>query len=667
MFHRLVHISQSGIFGFIHRLSSLPRSVRQAVILTLDLTSCFFTVILAYWLRTGEWVLPNGPLARFFLLSALIWIIVSVIFGTYRSIVRYSGARTLVSLGIASVIQSVLLSSILLLLTIPGVPRTMAVIQPLVMMMAIASIRLFGRFALVDMQRHRSIKGATRRILIYGAGLAGQQIAAALDTQSDVKLIGFADDDLRLRGQKLDGKPVYSAKSFADLVDKLSITEVILAMPSASKTRRYSIVADLAPLSVRVTTLPELPELAGGRISLSDLHDIDVVDLLGRDPVTPDRGLLEATVRGRTVLITGAGGSIGSELAQQVLRVGPKRIILLEMTEFALFSIEQAALTLSRHGTLKEHQVEIFPELANCTDTDSVERIFNRYKPDTVFHAAAYKHVPLVEQNPVSGVGNNVFAALNIAAAAEKHGARHCILISSDKAVRPTSLMGASKRVCEMILQAFHARGSKTIFAMVRFGNVLGSSGSVVPLFRRQIANGGPVTITDRAITRYFMTIPEAAQLVVQASGMAEGGDVFLLDMGDPVRIVELAESMIRLSGYTVQSVKNPDGDIAIIEVGLRPGEKLFEELLIDDKSFATGHPSIFRANERVVPWDELSQAIERLRLATSKGDGVSVRQIMVELVPEFGMAPPIAPVLPMSPIQASRHAQFAAIDMKYK
>ncbi|MFM6852582.1 MAG: polysaccharide biosynthesis protein, partial [Sphingopyxis sp.] len=633
MFERLFHAGQGWLILSIRWLAMRDRLIRQMVVIGFDMAACALSVPVAFWLRLGQWTAPSVAMVAFCSLSALIWMGVAVATGVYRSVVRFSGARTLMGLAVAATVHAGLLGGLMLIQSIPGIPRTVAIIQPLVMLVLVASGRLLARYILMDVLHHRSPKHRLRRIMVYGAGMAGQQVAGALQSQGGVKLAAFVDDDARLSGRKLDGTVVYGPDKLADVVNRHDVTEVILAMPSAPKTRRKEIVAALAPLSVRVSTLPDFSELLDGKVSLSDLHEIDVVELLGRDPVDPDRRLLGATVEGRTVMITGAGGSIGSEVAQQVLRAFPRRVILVEMTEFALFSVEQAMARLRENPAFDGRAIEIVPELANCTDGAAMDRIFNRHRPDTVFHAAAYKHVPLVEQNPVSGVSNNVFGTLVAAQTAEKYGVSHFILISTDKAVRPTSLMGASKRVCELVLQAFAARGSQTVFAMVRFGNVLGSSGSVVPLFRKQIAAGGPVTVTDRAITRYFMTIPEAAQLVIQASGMAHGGDVFLLDMGDPVRIVDLAESMIRLSGLTVRNERNPDGDIEIVEVGLRPGEKLFEELLIDDAAFATDHSCIFRANEQIIDWPQLSAALERLRAIVAAGDGAGVRTILLELV----------------------------------
>ncbi|MGN6689326.1 MAG: polysaccharide biosynthesis protein, partial [Sphingopyxis sp.] len=475
-----------------------------------------------------------------------------------------------------------------------------------------------------------------RRVLVYGAGRAGQQLALSLRHESQVYLVGFVDDDLRLDGQRLDGIPVFGSHRLEEILADTDVDEVLLAIPSASRARRREIIERLQKTDAYVRSLPSLTHIIEGSITVNDLREIQIDELLGREPVAPNEVLMGKTIVGKTVLVSGAGGSIGSELCRQILLCHPKKLILLEQSEFALYAIEQELLN---HIRSAGHDVSLVLELANVAERSTMMRVYKHHRPDTVFHAAAYKHVPLVEANPVSGMRNNVMGTLHSVEAAEACGVANFTLISTDKAVRPTNIMGASKRVCELILQARanEKAANSTIFSMVRFGNVLGSSGSVVPLFQAQIAAGGPITITHRDITRYFMTIPEAAQLVIQATAMAKGGEVFVLDMGQPVQILDLARSMIRLSGLSVRDSEDPDGDIEIVETGLRPGEKLYEELLIGDNPEPTNHPRILRAREKLWPWAEMKRALDELdAVIRGSGDPLAMVQVIAKLVPEY-------------------------------
>ena len=612
------------------------REKRLALVLSVDVLSGLIATAVAYWLRLGQLPDANRNLLEFGLIAVVAWMIAAAQLQIYRSMIRHSGSRSVIDLVGAAALQAGVLSAVMLLFPLPGLPRTLAVIQPMVNLGFVSAIRLLARYLLVELDVGERKASSPRRLLIYGAGEAGRQLGAALANHRGLKLQAYIDDARSLIGRRLEGVRVYGPEAAGSLIERFGIDEVMLAIPGAPKARRKEIVMSLAMERVRVSTLPDLGQLLDGNLSLADIHEVDVVELLGRDPVDPDRGLLAAVVTGRTVLVTGAGGSIGSELAQQILRLEPRQIVLVDLSEFALFSIEQALREfVDASPELGLGEVEIVPELANCASLIVMQRLFSRYRPQTVFHAAAYKHVPLLEQNPVVGAGNNIFATLYTAPMAERYGTERFIQVSTDKAVRPTSLMGTTKRICELILQALHQRGSTTVFSMVRFGNVLGSSGSVVPIFRKQIAVGGPVTITDLGMTRYFMTIPEAAQLVIQAGGLATGGEVFLLDMGDQVRIVDLAEAMVRLNGKTVRSREFPGGDIEIREVGLRPGEKMYEELLIDSTAEPTSHPGIFRARECALPWSKLEPVLERLRMAIERGDSAGVKLILNELVPE--------------------------------
>jgi FlaA1/EpsC-like NDP-sugar epimerase len=472
-------------------------------------------------------------------------------------------------------------------------------------------------------------------VLIYGAGSAGRQLAVSLRHEPGMALHGYIDDDERLAGQRLDGVPIFRSNDLQTLISKLQVDTVLMAIPRLSRQRREALVNKFKDISVHILMLPAVADFVDGKVSIHDLRDIEVADLLGRDPVPPNQLLLHKTITGRSVMVTGAGGSIGSELCRQIVSLNPAKIILVEMTEHALYSIEDE-LREAQKACLIDDRIAIHAELGSIADAGTTRRLFNRWRPETVFHAAAYKHVPLVEENVIAGMRNNIFGTLYCAMEAERAGARHFILISTDKAVRPTNVMGATKRICELVLQGFSTRGSGTRFAMVRFGNVLGSSGSVVPRFQRQIRDGGPVTLTHRDVTRYFMTIPEAAQLVIQAGAMAANGEVYVLDMGEPIRIYDLAHTMINLSGLTVRDAGNPDGDIEIHEIGLRKGEKLYEELLIGNSPRKTSHPRIMQAREEFLEWPILSVELDRLILVLEQGNRIDALKILCQLVPDY-------------------------------
>jgi FlaA1/EpsC-like NDP-sugar epimerase len=471
------------------------------------------------------------------------------------------------------------------------------------------------------------------RVAIYGAGAAGNQLANALASSSEYHPVVFIDDKKELQGSTVSGIHVYAPDDLPDLVVDKGIAKILMAMPSLTKASQRRILDKLEPLKIKTLVTPPFKSLISGLAQVQDVREIEIEDLLGRDAVEPMHGLMAKCITGKSVMVTGAGGSIGSELCLQILRQRPARLILFEMSEFALYTIEQELNALKK--TLGA-ELELIPFLGSVLDSAKTLQVMRVYRVDTVYHAAAYKHVPLVEHNPIEGVRNNVFGTLHLARTAIAAGVSHFVLVSSDKAVRPTNVMGATKRLAELILQAFSRTQDKTRFCMVRFGNVLGSSGSVVPLFRRQIMAGGPVTITHPDITRYFMTITEAAQLVLQAGAIGEGGDVFVLDMGEPVKIVDLAKRMVHLSGLELRSDQTPDGTIQIDFVGLRPGEKLYEELLISDNVIGTGHPLIMRAQEAELPWEELQDALARLDAACTQFDHETVRTLLRQIVREY-------------------------------
>ena len=612
---------------------SLSRFAKRLIVLALDSALCVFTVLIAFYLRLGEWVPLFGSdawqPAWAALVSLLLALPIFVTHGFYRAIFRYTGWSALMTVAKASLFYGVMYAGILVLVGVPGVPRTIGVIQPMLLLLLVGASRAVARFWLGGLYHSQLRLAALPRVLIYGAGSAGRQLAAALANSHEMRVVAFLDDDRRLQGHLMNGLPIYDPANLGDLVAAENITTVLLALPSASRKRRNEILTRMLGAHVSVRTLPSVAELSQGKIGVSDLRELDIDDLLGREPVAPDAELLTRNIRGKVVLVTGAGGSIGGELCRQIVQAGPAVLLLVEQSEFALYAIHQELQAEAGEGGC-----ELVPLLASVQDAQRMRGIIATWGPQTVYHAAAYKHVPLVEHNPVEGVRNNVFGTLVTASVARECGVADFVLISTDKAVRPTNIMGASKRLAEMVLQALADRsGAATRFAMVRFGNVLGSSGSVVPKFRQQIRDGGPITLTHPDITRYFMTIPEAAQLVIQAGAMGRGGDVFVLDMGLPVKIMDLALRMIELSGLELRDAAHPDGDIAIEITGLRPGEKLYEELLIGDNPLPTKHPRIMKAHEDFLAWDALRAQLDALELALRDNDVAGLRRLLQTLV----------------------------------
>lgn len=607
---------------------ALPRWTKRSVVLMLDASLCVLTVWLAYYLRLGEFVALSGVASSAVLVSVGIALPLFVVSGLYRAIFRYSGWPALLAVARAITIYGLIYASIFTAIGIQDVPRTVGVIQPILLLIFVGLSRTLARVWLGDQYQGILKQAARPKTLIYGAGLTGRQLVAALASSHEMQVIGFLDDDDRLHGHILNGKRIYNPKDLVSLASTLALSNVLLAMPSLSRKRRNEILAQIQSAHVAVRTLPSMIDLAQGRVSISDLQELDIDDLLGREPTPPNHILLAKNVCSKVVMVTGAGGSIGGELCRQILSLGPSKLVLIEQSESALYGIHQEFETrLSSRGPV------LVPLLASVQDIDRMSEIMSIWRPDTVYHAAAYKHVPLVEHNITEGVRNNVFGTLCVAQAATHNGISDFVLISTDKAVRPTNVMGASKRLAEILLQAIADMKPSTKFSIVRFGNVLGSSGSVVPKFRQQIREGGPITLTHPDVTRFFMTIPEAAQLVIQAGAMAKGGDVFVLDMGQPVKIIDLARRMIQLSGLTVKNEESPDGDIAIEIVGLRPGEKLFEEVLIGDNPEKTIHPRILKAFEVFIPWLQLESKLNALKIALSVNDAELIRSIMQELV----------------------------------
>lgn len=573
--------------------------------------------------------------------SLLIALPLFTVFGLYRAIFRYAGMQMLFTLNKALAIYALVYALIFVAIGVDGVPRSVGLIQPIIFAVGVVASRLLVRRMLGN-YGHRQKRKGVPKVLIYGAGAAGRQLATGLSQAQEVIVVGYVDDDERLHGQVLNGLPIIGAAQIKSLILKQEVSQIYLALPSASRHRRNEIIQNLLPHKLLVRTLPGLMELTSGKLVMSDLKELDIEDLLGREPVPPTPEMMAKNNTGKTVLVTGAGGSIGSELCRQVLKTAPSHLLLVELNEYALYAIEQELRkAMGERDALPNVQLtRVTPLLADVRNQARMAEVLQTWKPDTVYHAAAYKHVPLVEHNPSEGLRNNVFGTKVLAEQAMAHGVSDFVLISTDKAVRPTNVMGASKRLAEMLLQALAQQvlqqGGKMRLSMVRFGNVLGSSGSVVPLFRKQIELGGPITLTDARITRYFMTIPEAAQLVIQAGAMARGGDVFVLDMGESVKIIDLARKMIELSGLTLRDEANPDGDIAIHVTGLRPGEKLYEELLIGDNPMPTEHARIMKAHEEFLTWSELQSRLQALELALDKNDVPLVRAQLKELVPGY-------------------------------
>ena len=621
------------------------RNKKRLVLLFGDILLIPAALWLAFSLRLGEIYLPADEIPYLFLLAPVLSVPIFIRFGLYNAIIRYIGFHALWTVIQAVSIYALLWGTLALLSGVDGLlPRSVIIINWFIALMFVGGSRMIARWWLSGINPIRRINsltasaGGRKNVVIYGAGSAGIQLASALSFGSDYRPIAFIDDDVLLKNHQINGYKVHQFTHLGGLIEKHKVTDVLLAIPSASRSRRNKVVKMLEPYPVHVHTLPSIDELAQGKIKIEDIREVEIEDLLGRDSVTPNPDLLHANIKGKNVLVTGAGGSIGSELCRQIIQLEPDCLVLFDNSEYALYSIEKELKGLvnnlvAGNGELSQTKVSLFPILGNVCEQNRMERVCEAYGVQTIYHAAAYKHVPLVESNPAEAINNNVFGTLHAAQAAINTGVETFLLISTDKAVRPTNTMGATKRFAELILQGLSNNNTGTRFSMVRFGNVLGSSGSVVPLFREQIARGGPVTVTDPKIIRYFMTIPEAAQLVIQAGAMGKGGDVFVLDMGEPVKIFELAKTLIHLCGLEVKDDDHPDGDVEIQFTGLRPGEKLYEELLIGDNVTETEHSLIMRAQEEVLEWSEMRQFLNQFEDALSTCDQDKIRELLLEAV----------------------------------
>jgi FlaA1/EpsC-like NDP-sugar epimerase len=614
-----------------------PRWFKRTLLIINDFVLLTLALWAAYSLRLSQLYVPE-TLPKVLLMAAapLIGVAVFHLRGLYKLVTRFIGPEGTTKIYLAVIIATVAWALVVYMSGVRDHPRSAVVIYGLIAALLIRLSRQWAGAALLRAApQHKPVSFDERKpVIIYGAGTIGIQLLRALNETGKYKTVAFIDSNPSLAGQFVHGVKVVRPEKISRVIDKEGVKEVLLATPSAVRGERRIALKLLEAYPVMVKTLPALEEIASGRVEVSDLRPIEVEDLLGRDPVSPDLELLTANVSGKVVMITGAGGSIGAELTRQLLKLGPKTLVLFELSEVALYEIsmeiEQLKRRLEEAGSSAPSETAVVEVLGSVLDRKLVARTIQQLGVEVIYHAAAYKHVPIVEANPFAGLQNNTFGTLAVAETAKKLGVERLVLVSSDKAVRPTSIMGASKRLAEQILQALaEQRGTSTIFTMVRFGNVLDSSGSVVRRFRNQIKAGGPVTVTHPEVIRYFMSIPEAAQLVIQAGTMASGGEVFVLEMGTPVKIDDLARTMVRLSGLEMRDETHPDGDIAIEYVGLRRGEKLYEELLIGENTTGTSHPRIFKNSEPILPYEELTAALERLEDAIQRMDEADVQELL--------------------------------------
>ena len=631
-------------------LLALPRWTKNLIALAFDIFLIVMSVSLAYFLRLGVFLPLSTHTAEHFPLPALvagilIAIPIFLLFGLYRTVFRFVGRASFVLIAGALAIYGAIYIVIFSVIGVAGVPRTVGIIQPIVLFSLMVTVRVLGKLWLSGYFQSHVPRSKRRKILIYGAGAAGRQLASQLWPIEDNQVVAFLDDDVAIQGQQILGLPVFSPTEIRNVATKRNVDEVLLAIPSLGRNRRNEIIADLQDNSLSVRTLPSYNDLINGRVRVSDIQDLSIEEVLYRDIVEPDTELMKKDIANKIILVTGAGGSIGGELCRQIMELEPKRLILFEQNEFALYTIQNELNKIKQ--SLEAHpSFEIIPILGSITNERLVRFVIETNEVNSIYHTAAHKHVNLVEMNSIEGVWNNVFGTRVIAQAACELSVDKFVQISTDKAVRPTSIMGASKRIAEMVLQGFSAKYPNTAFAMVRFGNVLESSGSVVPIFKKQISEGGPVTVTHPEVTRYFMTITEAAELVIQAGAMTSSSTyssgiapVYLLDMGNPVKILDLATQMIALSGLSVfDPATNPEGDIQIKMIGLGPGEKLFEELLIGDAAFETEHKKISVAHETCMPEKDLSKLLDDISNSITANDADLLYRVLKASFPLLGV-----------------------------
>ena len=632
-------------------LINLSRFQKKLLLVFFDSIFVVIILIASFSIRFGYWYVPQNDLFWLIFGSPIIAIPIFFHFGMYRAIVRYFGFNSLWSLAKALTFYAILWGLLTFMTSIELIPRSVILINWLLGIISIGGYRMLGRWFLSWSQSDSVIN-----VIIYGAGSAGRQLSIALTQSSEYMPVAFIDDNSELHRQSINGIEIFSKQDIDKIIHQKKATEILLAMPTISNSERSEIINFLESFPLLVRSLPGVSELAQGKVKIADLREISIKDLLGRNFVEPNKELLSLNIKKKVVLVTGAGGSIGSEICRQVLFLKPQTLILFEQNEYALYSIDKELSLISKSS------ISIVPVIGSISNMVRLNNIIENFNVQTIYHAAAYKHVPMVEFNNAEGVSNNIIGTLNCVEASIKNKVETFVLISTDKAVRPTNTMGATKRFAEMILQAknlsekaksYQNKGqshkideANTKFSIVRFGNVLDSSGSVIPLFKEQIKRGGPITVTDPEIFRYFMSIPEAVELVIQAGAMSKGGDVFVLDMGEPVRILDLAKKMIRLSGLKIKDKLNPDGDIEIKFTGLRPGEKIKEELLIGDNVSETSNPMIMSADESMLSWNDLKPIIDELKLVINMNDSKKLRALLIQAIPEFSPQGDIADIL---------------------
>ena len=621
----------------LNTLPSQPRSVKTFFGISLDFACSIFSVWVAYYLRLGDFVSLSERGLSALVLSILIAFPIFYFFGLYKTIFRYSGINSLLTVSRAMFSYSIIYTLLISFIGIRGIPRTLGIIQPLLLLVLICSWRLLVRYILRKLNNDHYAKNDVVNALVYGAGKAGRQLVRAMQENTDISLKGFIDDDLSQQGCKIDGKLIYPPDDISKLILKKDISLILLALPSIPKKQRTKIIRNLTKYKIAIRSIPEISEIAKGERLITEFVDLDIDDLIDRVEVEPFQSLMKKNIFHKTILVTGSGGSIGSELCRQIIRFKPKILLLVEISEYALYTVHYEL------EQLKSSEIEILPLIGSVQDKRRMEEIISIWKPATIYHAAAYKHVPIVEYNLIEGLKNNVLGTFELAKLASINKVSNFVFISTDKAVRPTNIMGATKRLAELCLQALNKKynqsnieNKKTKFSIVRFGNVLDSSGSVIPKFRDQIKKGGPLTLTHQEITRYFMTITEAAQLVIQAGALAKGGDVFILDMGQPVKIYDLAVRMVEFSGLSVKDKLNNKGDIEIQITGLRPGEKLYEELLLSENPRKTKHPKIFRSEEPFIEYSELEKEINALKEIIMENDLENIRKKLKKVVIDY-------------------------------
>jgi FlaA1/EpsC-like NDP-sugar epimerase len=610
---------------------NLPRFAKQIIAIIFDLSLCVLCTWFAFYLRLDQLFLIQGVVLTAVIVSVVLALPVFWLLGLYRTIFRYSGLSIMFSVSIALLVYGLLYFLIFGIFGVTGIPRSIGILQPMLLFFAIVTSRILVKYLLGGNYFFKDKSQFLKKALVYGAGDNGRQLASALANNNELKVVGFLDDDDRLHGQVLQGHQIYSPLKIADLIKSKQVQLVLLALPNIPRSRRNEILKNLSNYPLQVQTLPTVIDIIQGRVSLSDIKDLDVDDILNRDQVLPNSELLSKNITSKVVLVTGGGGSIGSELARQIIKLNPQKLLLLELNEFALFKIYEELNIINKN-------LKIIPLLINVQDQNKVNEIFKTFKVDTVYHVAAYKHVPLVEENISESIRNNVFATLAVVKAALSQSVENFVLISSDKAVRPTNIMGASKRLAELCVQGLYqnTKNNKTKMSIVRFGNVLESSGSVIPKFKKQIKDGGPITLTHPDVTRYFMTLTEASQLVIQAGAMSKDCDVFVLDMGDSVKIKDLIYKIVKLSGLTIKDKNNEEGDIEIKIIGLRPGEKLYEELLLGDNPQKTQHPKIQKAQDPFIPFNQLEVDLNNLKTLLDNNKVLEVKELLAKIVKTY-------------------------------